>query len=121
LVHILAPAGQDDEGVLATSVGLSTHSGCITQSGNGGSPDARLAGHCFDGVACLALQSDVGSLVLQVHQSDQAAGAVLSATTGLFCMMKLYGSEGKHQGRAYLACGCMGDNAWNHHQLRDMR
>lgn len=65
LVNILAFDGQDDEGILPTSVGLAPHSGCITSPGDGGTPVPRLAWNGPHSMTCLALQADVCSLVLQ--------------------------------------------------------
>ena len=64
LVHILTFAGQNDERVLPTRVALAPNSGCITSPGDDCSPISRLACHCPDCVAGLALQADICGLVL---------------------------------------------------------
>lgn len=65
LIHILAPAGDDKVRVLATGVTLPSHGRGIADSGNDSATNAWLACQPLDGVASLALQSDICCLVLQ--------------------------------------------------------
>lgn len=65
LIHVLTPAGNDKVRVLATGVTLPSHGGGITNSGDDSTTNAWLACQPLDGVASLALQSDICCLVLQ--------------------------------------------------------